>query len=144
MLMLLQPVLLNIPRLLQARCSHQKCVHPSSPASTRAFTDAVCTSGLTAAARTPVPFMQSSIFYLGSTALMLQQSRPITGMCLTNAHESKLFYLEVGVWLTFTGGHFFALLVDAKYLTGVKSTSGIHSNVLTFMPKIIKSVMQSF
>lgn len=75
---------------------------------------------------------------------MPQQSRPITGMCLTNAHESELFYLEVGVWLTFAGGHFFALLVGAEYLTGVKSTSGIHSSVLSFMPKLIKNVVQSF
>lgn len=65
-------------------------------------------------------------------------------MCLTNAHESELFYLEVGVWLTFAGGHFFALLVGAEYLTGVKSTSGIHSSVLSFMPKLIKNVVQSF
>jgi len=65
-------------------------------------------------------------------------------MCLTNAHESELFYLEVGVWLTFAGGHFFALLAGAEYLTGVKSTSGIHSSVLSFMPKLIKNVVQSF
>jgi hypothetical protein len=38
------------------------------------------------------------------------------------------------------GGHFFALLAGAEYLTGVKSTFGIHSNVLSFMPKLINSV----
>ena len=64
-------------------------------------------------------------------------------MCLTNAHESELFYLEVGVWLTFAGGHFFALLAGAEYLTDVKSTSGIHSSVLSFMPKLIEKTLCS-